>query len=75
VTLETAIAVGLAAVLFPLSFFVRRLPAQWKSAGLGTLSVFFLGYAFLYPDHRMFSIILACVAAALAAKPAGNEPA
>jgi hypothetical protein len=71
-TIETAIPVVLAAVLFPLSFFVRRVPAHWRSGGLWTPSVFFLGYAFLSPDHRMFSIILACVAAALATKPAGN---
>jgi len=68
-TLEIVIALVLAVVIWPLSILSRRFASHWRRAVYGPLGIFFLAYGFVNPEHRIVSLILACVACAAAFKP------
>ena len=67
-TLEIVIALALAVAIWPLSILSRRFPGHWRRAVYGPLCIFFLAYAFISPEHRIVSLLLACVAGAAAFK-------
>jgi hypothetical protein len=69
---QIVIPLILAVAIWPLSFFFRRLPDYWRRTLYGSLGVFFLAFAFVEPEHRIVSLLLACVACAVAFKPTGK---
>lgn len=73
-SLETAIALIVAVAIWPLSILARRFPDSWRRTLYGSLAVYFLAFAFVAPDHRIVSLILACVGFAVAFKRTAKTP-
>jgi hypothetical protein len=71
-TVEIVIALALAIAIWPLSILSRRFPGHWRRTVYGSLGIFFLAFAFVEPEYRIVSLILACVACAAAFKPTGK---
>jgi hypothetical protein len=72
VTLEVAIVVALAVAVWPVSILARHFPNHWRRTIYGSVGVYFLAFAFVAPEHRIVSLILACVGLAVAFNRTGK---